>query len=609
MGALTTFLAALLLNLALVPLVKRLSRRLGVLSQPRQDRWHHQPTPKLGGIGICAAFAGGLLASLLFDSSWLQARWGLLAGSGLVFLIGLYDDFRPMTPPAKLVSQIVAATLVIALGYTTRFFSPRLSNEVVAQLPNILLTYLWLVGITNAINLLDNMDGLAAGISLITVCILSYFFWHSGDVGLLAIALALAGSLLGFLIYNFPPATIFMGDSGSLFLGFTLALLAIARQPQASNVFAVLGVPTLLFLLPILDTVLVTFTRLLRGQSPVKGGRDHTSHRLIAFGLNERQAVLVLYAVALACGLLAVVLESIQYWFSLVLVPLLVISLALLTGYLGGLKVVPSSVSTGRDAPLTRMMLELTFRRRILEVLLDFLLIATTYYLAFLTRYALVMDNARLDLYLRSLPVALAASYLAFYTLGVYRGVWRYVDMDDLPRYLRASIGSAILAAAGVFVIDYMHLISWPEGRAPSPLIFLLFTIFLLLGLAASRSSFRILRLIAPQPQAAVDARVIIFGAGDAGEMALRWILMNPGLRYRPVGFLDEDRFMRGRWIHGVEVLGDVQVLPELLERSTIEGIILTGEDSEISRQVVSLCHQYGCWARRLTLGFELLEP
>ena len=123
-------------------------------------------------------------------------------------------------------------------------------------------------------------------------------------------SLALAGSLLGFLVYNFPPAKIFMGDSGSLFIGFTLASLAIANQKQqASDVLAVLGVPTLLFLLPILDTALVTFTRLMRGQSPVQGGRDHTSHRLIAFGLNERQTLFVLYGVALASAVLAAALE------------------------------------------------------------------------------------------------------------------------------------------------------------------------------------------------------------------------------------------------------------------------------------------------------------
>jgi UDP-GlcNAc:undecaprenyl-phosphate GlcNAc-1-phosphate transferase len=377
-----SFLASLLL----VPLVRSISLRLGKVAQPREDRWHRRPTPTLGGIGIFLGFLAGLVAGLIFGEGQEEVRWGLLAGSGLMFLLGLVDDIHEMTPPTKLLGQILIAALVIFLGITTRFFSPRIANNLVAEIPNILLTFIWLVGITNAINLLDNIDGLAGGISLITASILSYFFWRSGNLGLLYVSFALAGSLIGFLIFNFPPASIFMGDSGTMFLGFTLAVLAIARQPQASNVFAVLGAPTLLFLLPILDTTLVTFTRLLRGQSPAQGGRDHTSHRLIAFGLSERQAVLVLYGVALASGVVAAVLESLDYDFSLVLVPLLVITLALVAAYLARLKVVPSTTPV-RQGTFSRLLVELTYRRSLFEMVLDFCLISVAYYLAFWTRF------------------------------------------------------------------------------------------------------------------------------------------------------------------------------------------------------------------------------
>ncbi len=277
------FISALILSLILVRAARWVGIKRGIVAQPRADRWHQMPTPLLGGVGIFFAF----IASLLLAYTWnRQLNWshiGLLAGSCIIFCLGLYDDIRKLSPPAKLIGQIIAAAVVVLFGYSTNFFTPKIDNAIIAQLPNLLLTFLWIVGITNAINLLDNMDGLAAGISLITAGFLIYFFWQSNDWSLLVIAIALAGSLLGFLFYNFPPASIFMGDSGSLFLGFTLAVLAIARQPQASNVFAITGVPTLLFLLPILDTTLVTLTRLLRGQSPVMGGRDHTSHRLIAF--------------------------------------------------------------------------------------------------------------------------------------------------------------------------------------------------------------------------------------------------------------------------------------------------------------------------------------
>ena len=598
-----TMAISFIFSLLLIPIVRRISLKSGKVAKPREDRWHRKPTPVLGGIGIVLAFGLGLLLSLLSGINRSPVHWGLLAGSGVIFLLGLYDDLKPISPPAKLVGQILATTIVVFFGYTTDFFTPRIPNDLVAQIPNILLTFVWVIGITNAINLLDNMDGLAGGIALITAGMLSFFFWTDGNFDLLLISLALAGSVLGFLIFNFPPASIFMGDSGSLFLGFTLAVLAIAWRPQASNVFAVMGVPTLLFLLPILDTSLVAFTRILRGQSPVQGGRDHTSHRLIAFGLNERQALLVLYGVALVSGVVAATLESIAYWFSLVLVPILVVSLALLTAYLGGLKVVAAPLPDNHGKAITRIMLELTFKRRLLEVILDFFLIAIAYYLAFLIRFGLAMNEVRIELFLQSFPVALAAAYLSFFFFGIYRGVWRYVGVDDLVRFIKATIGCVILATAGISII-------FSQEEYP-PLTFLVFGGFLFLGLAASRSSFRVLDVFAGRQARAEEDRVLILGAGDAGEMALRWILMNPQLDYRPVGFLDQDPFMDGRQIHGVEVLGGFEQLESILEGKDIDGVILTSgvrDDGKILQEVLSVCQERGCWVRSLRLEFELIR-
>jgi UDP-GlcNAc:undecaprenyl-phosphate GlcNAc-1-phosphate transferase len=623
----TPFFLAFLLNLLLIPLVRRASFRLGRVAQPRPDRWHLQPTPTLGGVGIFAAFAASLLlggwiglgwlapgGETSGPAAWIWRNWGFLSGSVLLFALGLYDEFRPISPAGKLAGQIIAATLVILLGYTSTFFSPKIANSLIAQLPNILLTYLWLVGITNAINLLDNMDGLAGGIGFITSAVLSYFFWRSGTLSLLWVSLALAGSLLGFLVYNFPPAKIFMGDSGSLFLGFTLATLAIANQKQqASDVFAVLGVPTLLFLLPILDTALVTFTRLLRGQSPVRGDRDHTSHRLVAFGLSERQTLFVLYAVALASAALAAALESLNYWLSLALVPLLILSFALLAAYLGGLKVVNTPAPSRPGQTIARLMADLTYRRRLLEVILDFALISLAYYLAFLARYSgsgdrgLVMNEARLELYLQSLPLALACGYLAFFIFGVYRGVWRYIDLGDLLRYVQSALGAAALLAAALFVLGSTDLAPW--AAKISALLLALFAVFLFLGLAATRSSFRLLDRLSKNRARTAAQPVLILGAGDAGEMAARWIQMNPQLNYRPVGFLDDDPLIAGRQIHGVDVLGGLEQLEKVLQETAVSGVILAGLDLPASewQSLVQTCQAHGCWVRALNLGFELV--
>ncbi|MCI0521750.1 MAG: hypothetical protein L0Z70_16005, partial [Chloroflexi bacterium] len=450
-------------------------------------------------------------------------------------------------------------------------------------------------------NLLDNMDGLAGGIALIAAGFLTFFFWQGGDASLLAFAAALAGGVLGFLVFNFPPASIFMGDSGSLFLGFTLAVLAIARQPQASNVFAVMGVPTLLFLLPILDTSLVTITRLLRGQSPAQGGRDHTSHRLIAFGLSERQALMVLYGVAILAGVAGIAIETLDYWLSLVLVPVLVLSLALLAAYLGGLKVV-SGPTLKRDAPITRLMVELTYKRHTFEITLDFFVIGLAFYLAFWTNNSLSMNEELLQVYLTRLPIALAAAYLSFYIFRIYRGVWRYVGVGDLVRYAGATAGAVALAAA------ITALLLPGEGLPAAALI--LFAVFLLLGLAATRSSFKVLDQIYKPQLRAQDERVLIVGAGDAGEMALRWMQMNPQFGYRPVGFLDEDPYAVGRLIHGVDILGGFSQLESALAQRQVDGVVIAeyGLPEERVRQLIAICRAKNCWVRTLRLEFQLVE-
>lgn len=587
-------ITALILSLLLVPAVRWLSFKLGVVKQPTEDRWHRKPTPALGGVGMFVAFTVSVLAVALLNNELGQLRWSLLAGSTLIFILGVVDDLKPLTPPAKFVVQIVAAAIVIFFGRVIHFFP--------WDFANIILTFFWLVGITNAINLLDNMDGLAGGIALIAAGFLSYFFWQANNQPLLLISLSLAGSILGFLIFNFPPAKIFMGDSGALFLGFTLAALAVAHSPRASDVFSVMGVPTLLFLLPILDTSLVTITRLLRGQSPAQGGTDHTSHRLIAFGLNERQTVLALYAVGIIGGLTGTVLEALDYDLSLVLVPILLISLSLLIAYLGRLKVVSSYVGT--PGGITRLMVNLTYKRRLFEMVLDFFLIGVSYYLAFWTENGFQLSNTTLNLALRSMPVAITGAYISFFIFGIYRGLWQYVGIEELFRYARAALGGVILAAVPLLLLY--------TASQFSPVIFFLFSIFLFLGLAASRLSFTLLDRIYRQHLSAVDQKsVLIYDAEDAGEIALRWILRNPELGYNPIGFLDDDQFKWGRWIHGINVLGGKDQLESILANKRADGVIITSPvlvSNGSAEELIEICRKQGVWVRVLRMDFELLE-
>ena len=233
------------------------------------------------------------------------------------------------------------------------------------------------------------MDGLAGGIALIAALYLAFLFNQHGDTQYTVLALALAGAAAGFLLYNFYPASIFMGDAGSLFLGSALALLTVQANGQASNILSLVAVPTCILLVPILDTSLVTITRLLRGQSISQGGRDHTSHRLVILGLSEQQTVLLLYLMASIAGGTAVLIKWFSYSLSLAILPLVLIVFTLFTAYLAQVEIVSADDGKRKQAQkrLTVLLTTLTYKRRLLEVVLDFLVISFAYYLAFALRY------------------------------------------------------------------------------------------------------------------------------------------------------------------------------------------------------------------------------
>jgi UDP-GlcNAc:undecaprenyl-phosphate GlcNAc-1-phosphate transferase len=333
-------LTSCLLTLIFVPLVRHFAPRWGGVALPTVERWHKKPTPSLGGVGF---FLGFILSVFLFSVNW-TASLPLLLVASLMFVLGLYDDLRHLTPTVKLLGQLIGAALAVSHGYSLGFFTwPPL---------DIVVTALWIIGLTNAFNLLDNMDGLAGGIGLIAALYLAFLFYYRGDFQHALLALTLAGAVMAFLFYNFYPASIFMGDAGSLFLGSTLSLLTLHVHGQASNIFSFVAVPTLILLVPILDTSLVTLTRFLRSQPISQGGADHSSHRLVVLGFTEPKAVLLLYLAAAISGAAAVLIEWLSYTLSLVLVPVVVLFFAGCTAYLARVEI--ASARTANTLPRRR---------------------------------------------------------------------------------------------------------------------------------------------------------------------------------------------------------------------------------------------------------------
>ncbi len=291
------FIASLALSLVLTDVVKRATLHLGVLDYPSEARWHRQPVALLGGIAIFISFMLVSLLGVHLD----REVFVILSGGGVIFALGLLDDVFGTRPRVKLTVQTLVAAGVAYFGVSCKILPYNWMN--------ISLTVFWIVGITNALNLLDNMDGLSSGVTTIAAFVILALSLYKGHPGVALLCLALAGSCLGFLRYNFKPARIFMGDCGSLFLGYTLATLAILGGWQHhSPVTASLLSPILILSVPVFDTTLVTILRFAHGRMPWEGGKDHSSHRLVhILSGSEKGAVLILYGVGVLAGGLGLV--------------------------------------------------------------------------------------------------------------------------------------------------------------------------------------------------------------------------------------------------------------------------------------------------------------
>lgn len=291
------FAAALAFAMGGTPVARWIATRTDIVDRPSERKPHLKPIPLLGGAAIYVAF---ILALLLFgDQFYISQLVGIFVGATLVSFLGIWDDRQTIRPLLKLAGQTLAALALVSTGVHVNLFP--------GTTLDIAITLVWVIGITNALNLLDNMDGLSGGIAAIAAGFFLLLAALNGQYLVGSLAAALLGACLGFLRYNFNPAEVFMGDAGSLFLGFVLAAVGIKlRFP--GNIYSVTWmIPVLVLGLPIFDTTLVVISRLRRGVNPfTTGGQDHISHRLVARGWTHREAVMTLYLIACALGASAI---------------------------------------------------------------------------------------------------------------------------------------------------------------------------------------------------------------------------------------------------------------------------------------------------------------
>lgn len=305
-----------LIALILTPVVRNLAVRMGAVDDPKRDkdterRMHTHPIPRMGGLAI---FLGFLLATLVFLPMTPQLR-RILLGAVIIVVMGIFDDIYDLPAKLKLIIQVIAA-LIVTVGKDGMVIEALSNPNIFSSDPYWVLgwlsypiTVVWLVGMTNAVNLIDGLDGLACGVSSISSLTLLVIALLLGEPQVAIMVAALAGGCLGFLPYNMNPAKIFMGDTGSTFLGYVLACISIQGLFKMYTLISFV-VPFLLFGLPIFDTCFAFIRRIAHGQSPMHADRSHVHHRLIDMGFSQKQAVAVLYVITAILGLSAVVLTT-----------------------------------------------------------------------------------------------------------------------------------------------------------------------------------------------------------------------------------------------------------------------------------------------------------
>jgi UDP-GlcNAc:undecaprenyl-phosphate GlcNAc-1-phosphate transferase len=593
-----SFWLSLVLSAAVTPLVIALAHRLGFVARPREDRWWgadgernasggsppvRRPPALMGGVAIFLTLAMGAALYLHWDRQMI----GIAAGASLMFVTGLVDDLRGLRPHLKMAAQTAAACILLATGTAV-------TAVPVAWLAAV-ATIFWVIAITNAINLIDNMDGLASGVVTVTALTLALYGLNHEEPDLAVLALLIAGTCGGFLIYNFNPAKLFMGDCGSLLLGFLMSAAALAGTARAATDLVIaLFVPVMLLAVPVFDTTLVSVVRRLNGRPISQGGRDHSSHRMVALGLSERATVGVLYTISAAFGLLTIASARLSTAAMLVLAALMFGALALFGIFLGMVQVY--TANAGQPEPFkgrgTILGGTLLYKKQAAQLLLDVGLIPVALVAANLLRFEGSLPRQILERLAQGLPYVIAAKIVCLAATRSYQGMWRYAGVPEVIAVLKGSAAGSLLAT-GVLVLIFRM-----DGFSRTALIidWLVFTALAV----ATRTGFVFLGHIFSRCAEPGAQRVVGVGGDDSGMAAVRELLrMRNGSSAVPVAFLDEDVTKHHRTMAGIPVVGAVADLPEVVQRMGADAVVIavgssgTGEAAQVAARAAALCEEH----------------
>jgi UDP-GlcNAc:undecaprenyl-phosphate/decaprenyl-phosphate GlcNAc-1-phosphate transferase len=617
-----TALAALIpmvLSLIATPAIIRLAKRIGAVDKPDDRKVHKSPIPRLGGASIALAFgATAVSARLLFPEIPLppQVNWYLVGASMILITgVGTWDDMHPVSAGRKFLAQVVVASLVYWSGLRLSGFDfPLFAVEHVdLGLLSYPATILWIVGITNAINLIDGLDGLASGITLVALGTIYAVAANEGNTLIALTAITLAGAVAGFLRYNFYPARVFLGDSGSLFLGFALSILALIIWSDHAKGFTLI-IPSVVLALPIADTSLAVIRRYLRthlGAHPEREitmpnfrslflpDRSHIHHRLIALGLSHRDAVLLLYGVSGLLGISAYLMHV--HRDSVGTLVLVLVLIAILVG-IHNLRY--------HELPIHRNGIMLRFyhrfytlhytQRTVFQLIVDSLFVFVSFGASAKLLQAGRVPGAETLLTTWPLPLIVVVQLLSFWFTGLYKETTKLMGVGDALRIVRSvSAGSVASAFTGVLLLK-------ADFSVPH---FVLGFFLLLTFIGTSRFSYTLLSFWLHR-DAEGKKRALIFGANTRGLILQETILSADGLDIVPVGFLDGDPRLEDKRINGFPIFGSYWRLEQTFADQDIQCLILVDQDltSEELGRISRSCARAGVEVRHFNLTLDPIE-
>ncbi len=523
------------------------------------DPWHDQPVAQAGGVAVWVVVA---IAAVVLGLHRDRLVGPVLLSGLLLAVVGFIDDRRPLQPNAKLLTQFATGVALIAVTY-------RIAPTPVHVAIFIPVASLWLAGQSNALNLLDNMDGMCpavAGVSAIGIALVQA---QNGATAPMLLAIVVAGACFGFLVWNRKPARVFLGDTGSLALGLVLAFLAMQGSWRGAGAsWGRLVLPPLLLGVPLLNTFFVMITRYDAGVPVSRGLADHVNYRLVAHGFGPNQAVMILCAMAAGGAVMALLFPILPWTAWVCVLALFTLALAYFAIFLShaNVEAMYAKLKVPRTLPPTSLYLNQ--RRRVFEIMSDATLASAAYFLSFQLRFDANLSEVQEHNLVRGVPVVILATVAAQWACGLYRVFWKYMG----GREAIGIVKSSVLASTVLYLATRFPLF----GQYPRSIYILFAMVFFILA-TGYRASLRLMhewrRGRTERDGARSIPKVLIVGAGDAGELVLRDL--RNGEKGKACGFLDDDPEKIGMRIHGVPVLAPTSTLLDLAAALGVDEVVV----------------------------------